>query len=1031
MTGPFVEFRVAPTAEAARLPRPRQNDPHGAIIWTADLDAEGALVAGVLVETVEGTTTAEHLVYPGDQPSAELVAYVKVHRANVTPGSAHRKVKLTSTAAAGRLIRSRCHGSGHALVCHDLGPQLVSLAWEWTPTVHGDGWRLTLAGLGYMDQGGECRRWSTEPAIEVVARGGTVVGSWRDGRPNPRPIPGRSRPRLRPQRGPIIDVANLAEALIGARPSSLATCCRYLDVPEPAATGDPIHDLRARAAALVGLWPRLSAEADCLAGRLDHSYTISAGRVASGWLASTGLPPIADRHHLSDRFAGAAASAFYGGRHEARMVHVRFPAVLSDLSSTYPRVFSALGLGSVLAASGVVEVDVTGEVRYLLASVDIIDRCFDRATWHAMGVTLVKVRACGDVLPLRVGGAVNVTSLDLRGEGAWWHWADVAASLVATGRTPEVIEAVRLVPGLAPEGLAPVVLPSGATVDLATDDVALALVAERARIAADHALSPMARKRLVGMVKMAANMVSSGNLSRIDRQRVAQTDHGRPVTDTVLGPEGERVTTVATGHRERPGPWCSLLMAGAVTAGARLVVALAMAGIEAEGGTWAHVAGDSLLIVATRAGRPELIACPGGFHRKRKGAKSGHVKALPVATVANVLARADRLLCPDGRPAWKQEAGWDRPMVGYVSGVNRFGLVDMEGRCEHVTEVGLGGVFADPTGTGEHTEGGHWRWAVDAHSAWLRHRVGLDRPPLEWIAAPALRHERASRPESLDRLAARFGGRRLRPFVPCLTAMDMTSWTPVVALAGDMAGAKTAATAGHGPTAELPTILHTVQRWAYDQRGPGLHDPVPVTTRASWAELIGKESDVLAATEVYEDDAATERSCYRPADTWAPVLAAVRELGAPKVAALTGLSLRTCEYVLAGRFPAPATAETIRQALATVVDLPAPEGPRFCTRAGCGVRVTGRRRWCSESCRKASERATERIEDQAILPAHRCRKCRTRWVGQPDCPTCAREGSPVSVAGAVCTGCGATFPVNVPDPCPKCERNKSNRERES
>ena len=56
-----------------------------------------------------------------------------------------------------------------------------------------------------------------------------------------------------------------------------------------------------------------------------------------------------------------------------------------------------------------------------------------------------------------------------------------------------------------------------------------------------------------------------GNLARIDRQPQSRT-----VEDAALGPEGERVIT--RGHViERPGPWCSLALAGMVTACARLV----------------------------------------------------------------------------------------------------------------------------------------------------------------------------------------------------------------------------------------------------------------------------------------------------------------------------------------------------------------------------------------------------------------------------------------------------------------------------
>ena len=219
---------------------------------------------------------------------------------------------------------------------------------------------------------------------------------------------------------------------------------------------------------------------------------------------------------------------------------------------------------------------------------------------------------------------------------------------------------------------------------------------------------------------------------------------------------------------ERPGPWCSLALAGMVTACARLVVADTIAYIEANGGSRLALTVDSLVIAATRGDTAELVPCLGGPH---KADRKRHLRALPLSEVERVLDRTDALLCPDGGRAWKRETGFDRPRTAYVSGVYRLALLDADGGAGLATEALLGGYYADPTGTAERTAEGHYRWAVEAHLAIARSGMawdgrgpvpGLDLPG--WADRLALRPGVARTPAQLARLVRAFPERRLRPF---------------------------------------------------------------------------------------------------------------------------------------------------------------------------------------------------------------------------------------------------------------------------
>lgn len=74
-----------------------------------------------------------------------------------------------------------------------------------------------------------------------------------------------------------------------------------------------------------------------------------------------------------------------------------------DAASMYPTVNALLGTRRLMVAEHIDEIDVTDRVRELVASDDLLDRCFRPAFWRdEIGVTLMELAgANGDVLPVR------------------------------------------------------------------------------------------------------------------------------------------------------------------------------------------------------------------------------------------------------------------------------------------------------------------------------------------------------------------------------------------------------------------------------------------------------------------------------------------------------------------------------------------------------------------------------------------------------------------------------------------------------
>jgi hypothetical protein len=741
-------------------------------------------------------------------------------------------------------------------------------------------------------------------------------------------------------------------------------------------------------------------------------------------------------------------------------------SVQVDLAGTYARCASAVGLHRFVVAARIEVVDAADEARSSLGALADGTRALDRAALGDIGPLLVRVVPRSHVVPVKRvddDGEARLAVAPYTNPDGVWRWAcDIlAGARLSSGALAPIAEAVRLVPVGLQAGLGTVRLPSGRIVDLATEDLALAIADDRARIANDASFPEWRRRLLDGMAKRVAVAMWFGNLARIDRE-----PQSRVVDDYALGPDGELL--VSRGRTiERPGPWCSLALAGMVTACARLVVADTITRIEAAGGSWLALNTDSLLIAAVHGDAPELVPCPGG---PVKVGRQRYLRKLPVRPIEEVLDRTDALLCPEGGRAWKREAGFDHPIVGYVSGVYRMALLDDGGGPSLATEPLLGGYYADPTGTHERTKEGRFRWAVEAHVAVARSGItyaalgwrgsvpDLDLPA--WADRLALRPGVARTPAQLARLQRAFPERRLRPFTAYVevVADRLRNIGPAVAIALDTGAPpedwpaldwRNPHTGGRvelttDPSVDVSnrvavcTIRDVLHEWRLPRDTttqsvapsrsvlePGAREPAPVSSRSALTQVCGKDGDDLVAGfidpgAVKGADLTTYMHRYHHPETWQPWRERARALGVDELVR-RGVPRRTVEYLFAGRSPRPETAVLVARAIGDAdAKGVTTSGLRACARPGCGNVVTGRQRWCNPACKKAVQRAVERAELHA-LGAVRCRRCAAVRYGDHagPCPACDGRAI-VIVRPAICSQCGAQRIGDTNGPCPFC-----------
>jgi hypothetical protein len=1049
--------RACPVGVPKGLPAARSDWPRSSLVVVSDCDGDDQRAA--LLEVVRDSVVVEYVFCRGE-PSDDLVAYVAASRARVVPGVS-RRLRLGDLRAIGRLLRSNGYRRGDALVIAGARRQIPSLSEHWGRSTRPIGWSYVLAGLGRVRHG-RYRAYRDAPGVRLGVLGDYVLPRWTRADDNPHDANGRRR-RPDARQGPMIDVITLGGALAGKdAPADLETACAMFGVSIPDLGAHPVDRLRADAHAIAALYGVEMHFLDTLGLRLDASQLISTGGIASAMLRDAGLTPLWQRMRLPEWLAGATASAFFGPWSAAQVVHVAVPAVLADLSGTYARSASAVGVQRFLTARYVGWQRATKRTRRTLAAIATGRRPLDRDAFANLGPVLVRVVPDGHVMTVKpvVGGEARLVIAPFTNPDGVWRWATdlLAGALLDGGRLPPIIEAIRLVPhGIQPD-IGPVRSPTGRIVDLATEDLALVLLDERATVQADTTLPWWRRDLLDGLLKRLAQTLFYGNLARVDREQ-----HRRQVEDHALDPFGNTLD-LKTKTPERPGPWCSLALAGMVTAAARLIVAHTMTGLQAEGGSWLACNVDSLVLAATHRDEPELVRCPGG-PIEVDGVR--YLRALPVREIEAVLDRTDALLCPTGGRAWKREAGFDRPLVGYVSGVYRYSLLDLlTGEC-HATEAALGGVYADPTGTNARTADGHWQWAIDAHLAVARAGIAWDGrgpvPPLDlptWAERPALRIARAITRDDSARLQRAFPEHKIEPFTRYYQAVldplrqrDMVAVTldvhlsPEKWLQADWRDQRTgrsltlttesvAVDANDDSVVRMRTIRELLQVWRLPQDATtrpiketdhvlqsGMRTVTPVFSSAEMTEIVGKEGDDLLA--LLTDPSAVkgdQLNIYRAADTWTPILERARALGAPELIA-RGVKSSTAYSALAGRPPGPETAALI----AAIVN--GHEGDRPpssslwhpCARPGCPKFVKSPTVWCTPGCKKAVERARDTLELHA-RGAKRCRRCGTIRYGATagPCPECGGRKL-TAIEGTECEICGAVRVGDATGACPVCE----------
>ena len=229
----------------------------------------------------------------------------------------------------------------------------------------------------------------------------------------------------------------------------------------------------------------------------DRIY--SEASIGKAYLHDFGITPFRKHNSGFDRHdIGPFMETLYGGRSGVRIRHKICETIQADFKSQYSAINILMRLQDLLIASRVEAVrgDRDSEAARFLRGVTLAD-LQRKETWLELrGIALIRPR--GDILPVRTvfnddepdddGEVIRAQQIGLNvitsGPPTWYSFADIIASKLLTGKCPEIIKTVVLVPHGVQSGLKPMAFfgDPDYTVDLYKDDLFKRVIDMRATI---------------------------------------------------------------------------------------------------------------------------------------------------------------------------------------------------------------------------------------------------------------------------------------------------------------------------------------------------------------------------------------------------------------------------------------------------------------------------------------------------------------------------------------------------------------------
>ncbi|WP_407355412.1 DNA polymerase [Methanolobus sp. WCC5] len=415
----------------------------------------------------------------------------------------------------------------------------------------------------------------------------------------------RAKGKYRKERtfkGHFLDVCNLACTLTDNKSLTLEKACEIFNTPikkqstakhgviTPKYIDYNITDVRST----YELFKKVRQEYERYQLDIPMTDIYSAASLGKQALNQFNITPFMQQNpDFPPEILGNTMSAYYGGRCECKIRKKPVKVTVLDFFSMYPTATLLLGLGDFTIADKIQYADDTQNVQQFIEAFTFAD-ALDRDTWKQLNV-LVEIEPDDDILPVRTKYAgedgtfnIGVNRITIN-KSMYYFLPDILASKLLTGKAPKIKSAIRFIP----EGIQEALTESevyGVHVNPKEDNFIKVLVERRQGIKNE-------------MKKVSKD---SHEYDALDAQQRAlkilnnATVYGINIE---MHPKDEEKLKVfsnvdfeSEGKYEQPGKYFNAIIGANITAGARLLLAIAEKFVMDKGEVHAYMDTDSIFV---------------------------------------------------------------------------------------------------------------------------------------------------------------------------------------------------------------------------------------------------------------------------------------------------------------------------------------------------------------------------------------------------------------------------------------------------
>lgn len=391
--------------------------------------------------------------------------------------------------------------------------------------------------------------------------------------------------------GYFLDVQTLAEVLLQSKRISLDRAGEKLNtstkkmkgIEHGRVTERYIDYLITDVETTFQVYQKLVAELDIYQIDIPLTKIYSSASLGKYALKQLGIKPFLELNpDFSPEMLGNIMTSYYGGRCECKIRKTPTKVTTLDFTSMYPTITMEMDLWKFMIAESVEMKVVTNEIIEMLAKVNL-EYLQERNNWKEF---VVMVRLCphDDILPIRkdykgsgTGYNVGVNYLSSDSE-MWYSLPDVIASVLLTGRIPEIVEAVRFIPKGTQKTLKTSTI-LGVDINPAEDNLVQMLVEERQKIKQQE-------KNRAQAIKILVNAMSYGIFIELNPEDKKSKVH-------VYGLESFETSE---NRYEKAGNFYHPLLAVMITSGSKLFLAMAEAKVKELHSVHAYMDTDSIFV---------------------------------------------------------------------------------------------------------------------------------------------------------------------------------------------------------------------------------------------------------------------------------------------------------------------------------------------------------------------------------------------------------------------------------------------------